>query len=141
MKGDNFEYMVFGWTGNQSDPAIPFLKENIKAKIPTGNKIKMINLADWSYLVLKKGEYDPLDDSFDQLLNSNVQIDVLYINGDIAYDLDSNNGRNYEEFIVMLSQVGMHWPIIINTGNHERYSKEDITLLNNSFETYGNTVN
>lgn len=28
-RGDAFEYQVFGWTGNDSDPTIPFSNKNI----------------------------------------------------------------------------------------------------------------
>ena len=55
----------------------------------------------------------------------------------MAYDIDSNNGENYENFLITISQVSCSWPVIINTGNHEHYSKYDFKILNDSFETYG----
>jgi hypothetical protein len=42
----------------------------------------------------------------------------MIINGDLAYDLDSNNGTNYEEFLAILSRICRFIPFIINTGNH-----------------------
>jgi metallophosphoesterase superfamily enzyme len=42
----------------------------------------------------------------------------LVINGDIGYDLDSNNCKNYETFLVMLSKTAAAIPVIIATGNH-----------------------
>ena len=41
----------------------------------------------------------------------------------------------------MLSQVGSRWPVIVNTGNHERKNIEDTVLLNNTFQTYNNVQN
>jgi hypothetical protein len=40
------------------------------------------------------------------------------INGDLAYDLDTNNGTNYEDFLNLLSRIGKFIPTFINTGNH-----------------------
>ena len=41
----------------------------------------------------------------------------------------------------MLSQVGSRWPVIVNTGNHERKDIQDVVLLNNTFQTYNNVHN
>jgi hypothetical protein len=78
----------------------------------------MINVADWSYLRDLKDKYKPLDKSFEYLLNNDKNIYALFINGDMAYDLQSNKGRNYEDFLNMISQVSIKWPLIINAGNH-----------------------
>ena len=51
-----------------------------------------------------------------------MDINGILINGDVAYDLDSNNGRNYEDFLNMLSRIARYVPVIINTGNHEHFS-------------------
>lgn len=40
------------------------------------------------------------------------------INGDVGYDLDTNNCLNYESFLVMLSRTASIAPIIMVTGNH-----------------------
>jgi hypothetical protein len=43
--------MAFGWTGNSSDPSIPFKSTSMKTKlIKNGQKVKMVVLADWGYL-------------------------------------------------------------------------------------------
>jgi hypothetical protein len=78
-------------------------------------------IADWGFLRVKAGIYDPLDKAFDQILNSNEKIDGIYIGGDIAYDLSSvvDNNYYYEDFVKMLSQVASRWPLLLNIGNHE----------------------
>lgn len=59
------------------------------------------------------------------------------INGDLAYDLDSNNGANYEDFLNILSRQARYVPVFINTGNHEHNSEDDLKLFYNTFEHYG----
>lgn len=105
------------------------------------DEVKLVVLADWGYLILKRGVYDPLDAAFQTMLNMNDKIDGIYIGGDIAYDLDSYEGAYYEDFIIMLSQVGSRWPVIMNTGNHEHLSPEDEEILEKSFEIYGSMQN
>lgn len=45
-------------------------------------------------------------------------IDGIIVNGDIAYDLDSNNGTNYEEFLNILSRSARYVPVLMIAGNH-----------------------
>lgn len=59
------------------------------------------------------------------------------INGDLAYDLDTNNGTNYESFLNMLSETARYIPVFINTGNHEHNSEDALKLFYGSFEMYG----
>ena len=109
----------------------------IKIRLPDEEDIfKMIVLADWGFLNKKKHIYDPLTSSFDYIIERRIRIDAVNINGDIAYDLDSNEGVDYEQFLRMLSQISCRWPVILNAGNHEHISKTDMYLFNNSFETY-----
>lgn len=66
----------------------------------------------------KKG-YTPLDSAFEALIRTNrTQIHGIVLNGDYAYDLDSNKFKNYKEFLVMLSQISTIWPVIMSAGNH-----------------------
>jgi metallophosphoesterase superfamily enzyme len=46
------------------------------------------------------------------------EVHAILINGDISYDLDTNNGTNYEEFLQLLEQVSAKTPIIHVPGNH-----------------------
>ena len=131
--------MAYGWTGNDSDPPIPSASENHQSHLPMdGDSISMVIVADWSYLVNKRGIYDSLDDAFDYLL-AKKDIDILYVDGDIAYDLSTGNGKNYEEFLKMMGQVSSTWPVIMVTGNHERKKTEDMMLFEGSFELYNMT--
>ncbi len=93
----------------------------------------MLVLADWSYLELKSGQYDRLDGAFERLLKSNDQPNIIYMNGDYAYDLSSNNGINYDNFLIMLSQISPFWPCIFNIGNHEHNSPADFLIFSKSF--------
>lgn len=43
---------------------------------------------------------------------------LLYLAGDYAYDLSTNYGVSYENFLIMLSQISSVWPCIFMTGNH-----------------------
>lgn len=45
-------------------------------------------------------------------------IDGIIVNGDLAYDLDSNNGTNYEEFLNILSRASINVPAFFVAGNH-----------------------
>lgn len=55
----------------------------------------------------------------------------------MAYDLDSNNGSNYEDFLFLLEQVSYKTPIIHVPGNHERRTPDAALLFNSSFKIYG----
>lgn len=101
----------------------------------------MVVLADWGYLISKVGVYDRLDAAFDLLLKSPNQPDLVCLGGDYAYDLSTSNGKNYENFLIMLSQISVSWPCIFITGNHEYYTKNDLMLFNSSFELYNLTNN
>ena len=61
--------MAYGWTGNSSDPAIPFKSFNMKSHLIGNNQnVKMVVLADWGYLSVKDKSYNKLDDAFDYIL-------------------------------------------------------------------------
>lgn len=79
---------------------------------------------------------DRLDDAFANLLKMDDQPDIAYFVGDYAYDLSTNYGVNYQNFLIMLSQISSVWPCIFNTGNHEHYTKDDFMLFTSSFQLY-----
>ncbi len=54
----------------------------------------MIFLADWSELVKKADQYTSINSTLDEI-RTTEKIDGMIINGDIAYNLDTNNGKNY----------------------------------------------
>lgn len=117
--------MVYGWSGNAQEQPSPYEKNMIKTQVLSNNEqIKLIVLADWGYLIDKAGLYDPLDRAFEHLMNFEENIHGIYVGGDIAYDLDSFQGRYYEDFINMLSIPASRWPLILNIGNHEHLTLE-----------------
>jgi len=66
----------------------------------------------------------------------NIKIDLLMINGDIAYDLDSDQGNRYTNFLKMMENVTSRLPVVIIPGNHEHYNNDSIQLFNSTFEAY-----
>jgi hypothetical protein len=77
--------------------------------------MNLIVLADWSFLETER--YQTLDDTFNRL-HAAKEINGILINGDIGYDLWTNNCSNYEKFIMMLSKYAQAIPVIFATGNH-----------------------
>jgi len=59
----------------------------------------------------------PIVDSLKRIIVEK-NINTIVINGDIAYDLDSNSGINYVTFLNYLSQISSQTPIIHISGNH-----------------------
>ena len=96
----------------------------------------MIVLADWSEIHEELHAYKSINQTLDKL-RQEEKPDGIMINGDIAYDLDTNNGTNYESFLNMLSRTSRYIPVFINTGNHEHNSEDALKLFYNSFEMYG----
>jgi hypothetical protein len=56
--------------------------------------MKLIVLADWSKLEANLYKYTPIDPLLKKV-QMEEEINGLVIVGDIAYDLDTNNGANY----------------------------------------------
>lgn len=55
-------------------------------------------MGDWG--VIKKQEYLPIGPALEKVMGQ-FDFKLLLLAGDIAYDLDSNNGTNYVEFLKM----------------------------------------
>ncbi len=98
--------------------------------------MKLIVLADWSDLQQKVNIYKSVNETIERL-RSIEKPDGIMINGDYAYDLDTNNGANYESFLKMLSRFARYMPVFLNTGNHEHNSEDTLKLFYNTFELYG----
>jgi len=64
-------------------------------------------------------------------------INAIIIAGDIAYDLNFENGTVYDKFMKMISEFAARTPIIITPGNHEHRSPDAYKLLSSSFKLYG----
>lgn len=52
--------------------------------------------------------------------NEKESIDAILFMGDMAYDLASNNGSNYVEFLLMLEPFSSIWPFQTTMGNHDQ---------------------
>lgn len=134
--------MAYGWSGRPDEEAHPFENAFIKSHLLRNDtQVKMVVLADWGFLRVKAGVFDPLDSAFKSMIDYGQNIDAIYIGGDIAYDLDSYEGLYYMDFITMLSQVASRWPLILNTGNHEHLTIDDEVILQTSFEVYKSVAN
>lgn len=58
-----------------------------------------------------------------------MDVNGMVVNGDIAYDLNSNNGKNYEDFLNMLSRTARYLPAYFNTGNHEHLTDDGLEIF------------
>jgi hypothetical protein len=58
----------------------------------TTNTVRFINLADWSEIKKKIGIYASINKTLDTI-RRRTDIDGLFINGDICYEIDSDNGK------------------------------------------------
>ncbi len=88
--------MSYGWSGKTEDKPIAFEPTFIKTHLLSNStEVKLVVLADWGFLRVKAGIYDPLDSAFKLMLDMDEKIDGIYIGGDIAYDLDSYEGLYY----------------------------------------------
>lgn len=56
--------------------------------------------------------------------------------GDVAYNLNTNNGKQYELFMSQLSLVSPFLPIIPIFGNHESDVPTNFEMFKLTFETY-----
>ena len=97
--------------------------------------MNLIVLADWSHLDANIKKYTPLDHMF-SVVAGKQEINGLLINGDVGYDLDTNNCLNYEKFLLMLGATAQSIPVIMVTGNHEYKSEDNKQLFFNSFQFY-----
>lgn len=61
--------MSYGWSGKTEDQPIAFEPTFIKTHLLSNKtEVKFVILADWGYLRVKAGVYDPLDSAFKLML-------------------------------------------------------------------------
>ena len=58
-----------------------------------------------------------------------MDVNGMVVNGDISYDLHSNNGQNYEDFLNLLSRTSRYMPSYFNTGNHEHLTDDGLKIF------------
>lgn len=97
---------------------------------------RFLVFADWSPLLIQK--YIPISQHLVELRRFN-QSDFhgVLIQGDIAYNLETDECKNYVRFIKMLAGISEVWPIVFSTGNHEWISSNNWKLYSESFQVYG----
>ena len=102
----------------------------------------MAVISDWGPIIIKP--YKPLNDTLDYILaqrqrerqnGSGVdwRINGLLLNGDYAYNLDTDHCQMYLLFLNEVSRISRYWPIIANVGNHESTEPKCMYLFENSF--------
>ena len=100
---------------------------NIVNPVDTINPVNILVLADWG--VIRSTGFTPIIESLKNVMVQKT-FKLMMINGDIAYDLDTNNGSNYIDFLKMAEEIISKIPVVIVPGNHENYTPDDQLLLN-----------
>lgn len=91
-------------------------------------------MGDWNYYGLQNTQYPPISNCLELLKSFNVAAyqGIIYT-GDMAYNLDSNNGTNYVQFITMLEPFASVWPFMATAGNHEVGYSSALYVFNLTF--------
>lgn len=136
----SFSYIAYGWAEESGDNPTPHKNSWTDVKLidprPKNRDTKVIALADWGDIKKNIGVMTPITNDLNKMLREE-EIHLFVIDGDISYDLDTNNGTNYEEFLQLLEIVSAKTPIIHVPGNHERRTPDAALLFNNTFKIYG----
>lgn len=62
--------MAYGWSGRPDEEAHPFENAFIKSHLLRNDtQVKMVVLADWGFLRVKAGVFDPLDSAFKSMID------------------------------------------------------------------------
>lgn len=70
--GESFSYMAYGWSGQGVDEPIPYNSAFINSHLLSDKtQVKLIVLADWGFLKVKAGVYDPLETAFSKMIDIN----------------------------------------------------------------------
>lgn len=94
--GETFSYAVYGWSIGEGVKPTPYKEEWIGVEItnPTSKHqdVNVAVIADWGPILAKP--LVPITDYLKRVIAERA-VTAVIINGDIAYDLDSNKGANY----------------------------------------------
>lgn len=69
---------------------------NIIDPVTVATPIRILTLADWG--VITTTGFTPIAESLRQVMTI-YKFDLMMVDGDIAYDLDTNNGTQYIGFL------------------------------------------
>lgn len=129
---------------DSSGATYPYLNRNITTKLrsvdvnspatQTVEPVQFVVFGDWSYYNGSAYPIPPISNCLEQLKSYELEdIQGIIFTGDQAYNLDSNNGTNYVEFLVMLEPFASVWPFIPAPGNHESIFNNSIYIYNLSY--------
>ena len=86
------------------DPT-PFKENWISVKLldprPKDRDIRMVVLSDWGTIEANINIMTPITNDLKRVMREK-DVSAIMIAGDIAYDLDSNNGTTYENFLTLM---------------------------------------
>lgn len=103
---ETFTYTAYGWQFGSSNSPTPYREEWVEVKLanPTSKdrELSIVVLADWGAIEENIKVLTPITESLKRTIREK-DISAIVIDGDIAYDLDSNNGSNYEKFLNLMS--------------------------------------
>ncbi len=124
-------YTAYGWDRAYQLNPTPFREQWIDIKLidpsVASRSLKMVVLADWG--TIETDVMTPITDHLKRYLR-NTEVNAVMIAGDIAYDLDSFNGRVYEDFLGLMQEFSPRLPFFITPGNHERRTVDAALLFN-----------
>ena len=136
---ESFKYAAFGLAEDSAVPTahkLSWVETSLTDPRAKNRDVRVVALADWGTIKKNIDIMTPIANDLKRVLHEH-KIDALLIDGDVAYDLDTNNGSNYEDFLFLLEEVSYKTPIIHVPGNHERKTPDAALLFNSSFKIYG----
>ena len=98
--------------------------------------MNIVVLADWgpSY----NTGFTPVHETMKKVMNQK-KLHLIIVVGDIAYDLNSQGGKRYIEFLEFVEELISRIPVVFIPGNHDNYEEDDKILLNSTFLAYNIT--
>lgn len=131
---ERFSYAAYGW--GEEDSPTPHKYSWVETALidprPKNRAVRVVALADWGTIKKNIDIMIPITNDLKRVLREQ-EIHAVLIDGDVAYDLDTNNGSNYQDFLTLLEEVSARTPIIHIPGNHERRTPDAALLFNTSF--------
>lgn len=96
-----------------------FYAKRSPAQMLAGPPLKMLAMCDVGHLE-SRGVLSLVEDELRNDAAKGRMPDALIHCGDLAYDLDTSNGRNGDAFLRDIEPIAAYVPYMISAGNHER---------------------